>query len=274
MIALLVAAPSAFALTVAVIGDFGSTEPAADQVAALVASWSPDMVLTTGDNNYPNGAADTMDPNIGKRYHAFIGSYTGAFGQGAAENKFFPALGNHDWGTGTAAPSIAYFALPGNERYYDVQKGLIHAFVVDSDPHEPDGITVGSKQAAWLQAGLAASKAPYRFVFLHHPPYSSGAHGSTPTLQWPYASWGATVVLAGHDHHYERIRKDGIVYLVDGLGGRETYPVDDPIEGSVIRFNDTHGAVRITVDETAAVFEFVTIDGKVVDRFSVNPARR
>ena len=33
--------------------------------------------------------------------------------------RFFPSLGNHDWGTGNVNAYFDYFELPGNERYYD-----------------------------------------------------------------------------------------------------------------------------------------------------------
>ena len=136
-----IAAALAAPVTLAVIGDYGTNEPGADTVAALVASWKPDLIATTGDNNYPDGGADTIDANIGKRYHAFIGNYTGRFGAGASENQFFPAPGNHDWRAPGLEPYLAYFTLPGNERYYEVHHGLVDLFIVDSDPHEPDGIT-------------------------------------------------------------------------------------------------------------------------------------
>ena len=275
MLLLLVAAALAAPVTLAVIGDFGTEEPAAYAVAALVASWKPDLVATTGDNNYPVGGADTIDANIGKRYHAFIGSYTGSFGAGSTENRFFPALGNHDWETKGAAPYFEYFSLPGNERYYEVHHGLVDLFVVDSDRREPDVVTYVSAQADWLRDRLKASKAPYRFVFMHHPPYSSGGHGSTKDLQWPYAAWGATVVLAGHDHTYERIVKDGITYVVNGIGGRELYPFTrPPVEGSLIRYAKQNGALKITIDETAATFELVTDGGTTIDQFTVPPSYR
>jgi hypothetical protein len=275
ILTLLAQAATAAPLTLVVIGDYGTATPAADTVAALVASWKPDVIATVGDNNYPDGGADTIDRNIGKRYQAFIGNYTGAFGPGAAENRFFPALGNHDWRAAGASPYLDYFTLPGNERYYEVRHGPVDLFVIDSDPHEPDGITAVSAQAAWLRERLAASKAPYRFVFMHHPPYSSGPHGSTVELQWPYALWGATVVFAGHDHDYERIARDGIVYVVNGLGGEDEYPLKKQrVEGSRAGFDKDNGAMKIVVDETGAAFEFVTDDGVVVDRFTVAPSPR
>ena len=70
-----IAASGTFRL--AVIGDYGSAGPNERDVAALVKGWTPDAIITTGDNNYPRGAADTIDANIGQYYHDFIGAYAG-----------------------------------------------------------------------------------------------------------------------------------------------------------------------------------------------------
>jgi len=52
----------------AVIGDFGDDGSAEHDVADLVHSWSPDFVVTVGDNNYEDGLAADIDVNIGKSY--------------------------------------------------------------------------------------------------------------------------------------------------------------------------------------------------------------
>lgn len=255
----------------AVIGDFGMNNQAEADVAALVAGWQPDAVITVGDNNYPDGRAETIDANVGKYYAAFIHPYWGAYGLGATSNRFFPALGNHDWRTARGAPplpypSLDYFELPGNERYYDVTVGPVHVFVVDSDPHEPDGIEATSFQAEWLRNALGDSTAPWRIVAMHHPPYSSSTtHGSTPALQWPYAAWGATAVLAGHDHTYERILRDGIVYFVNGIGGADFYPLGAPVPGSQIRFNADYGAMLIEATTEVMTYTLATRTGAIQD---------
>ena len=250
----------------AVIGDFGMDgQPEAD-VATLVRGWAPDFIVTTGDNNYPDGEAETIDANIGKHYHDFIAPYHGTFGAGAKENRFFPSLGNHDWRTPGIEPHLQYFALPGNERYYDVSWGPVDVFVVDSDSHEPDGITGDSAQAKWLKDALAKADGPWKLVFMHHPPYSSGDHGSSTELRWPYAEWGATAVIAGHDHHYERVEIGNMLYIVNGLGGYpQPYGIGDPLEGSVVRFNEDYGAMRVQATVDRIELQFVTRGGKVVD---------
>ena len=78
------------------IGDYGTTTADSFAVAALVHALDPLYVITLGDNNYPSGAASTIDQNIGQHYHDYIHPYTGSYGAGAAFNRFFPSLGNHD----------------------------------------------------------------------------------------------------------------------------------------------------------------------------------
>ncbi|MBK8905879.1 MAG: metallophosphoesterase [Anaerolineaceae bacterium] len=253
-----------------VIGDFGYAGTPEADVANLVHSWNVDYVLTTGDNNYPDGAASTIDANIGQYYQQYIGSYTGSYGPGAVENRFFPVPGNHDWNTGTLQPYLDYFTLPGNERYYEVELGPVHLFALDSDSGEPDGRTAASTQASWLQAELTSSSAPWKLVTLHHPPYSSSSvHGSDPDMQWPFADWGATAVLAGHDHTYERLQQDGIPYFVNGLGGRSIYSLGNPLPGSVVRYNLDYGAMRLEAGPHCLNFSFYSRGGSLIDSITL-----
>ena len=256
----------------AVVGDYGTGGSAPKSVADLVKSWNPDFIITTGDNNYPDGAASTIDKNIGQFYHSYIYPYKGSYGAGATTNRFFPALGNHDWHAPNVQPYLDYFALPGNERYYDFTWGPVQFFSIDSDPAEPDGITSTSTQATWLRGRLATSTAPWRIVYDHHPPYSSGSvHGSTPALQWPYQAWGATAVLSGHDHEYERLVINGFPYFVNGAGGASLYSFATPLAGSVVRYNATFGAMLVEASGTQITFKFYSVagGGTLIDTYTL-----
>ena len=255
----------------AVIGDYGfAGEPEAN-VADLVISWAPDLIITTGDNNYEFGEASTIDINIGQFYHEYISPYVGSFGAGSPSgNRFFPSLGNHDWESPNAQPYLDYFALPGNERYYTFTSGPVQFFVIDSDPREPDGVTSDSVQAQWLRDALQASTAPWKLVYFHHPPYSSGAvHGSQTYMQWPFQAWGASAVLTGHDHTYERVIIDNFPYFVVGLGGRSIYEFGAPIPGSEVRYNEDFGAMRVDADASAMTFSFYSRVGALVDSYTL-----
>ncbi|HRJ42821.1 MAG TPA: DNRLRE domain-containing protein, partial [Caldilineaceae bacterium] len=265
-------------LRFAAIGDFGMGNQAESDVAALVKSWNPGFVITLGDNNYPDGAASTIDQHIGKDWAEFIFPYAGAFGPGASENRFFPSLGNHDWnsitctGDSCSGPYLDYFALPGNERYYDFVKGPVHFFVIDSDPREPDGRDAESAQADWLREGLQRSSALWKVVYMHHTIHSSSLHGSQPLLQWPYQAWGAHAVLTGHDHTYERVMVDGFPYIVNGLGGAGIRTFGAPVAGSVVRYNGDYGAMLVEAETTQLRFRFINRSGATIDDFSIDQA--
>lgn len=256
----------------AILGDYGSDDANEEDVANLIKSWNPDFIVTTGDNNYPDGEAATIDRNIGKYYAEFIYPYTGTYGPGSNYNRFFPALGNHDLDNRVGAmgqPYAEYFTLPGNERYYDFIQGPIHFFVINSDSREPDGVRSNSVQADWLRDRLAASTSLWKIVILHHPPYSSRT--SWTKLQWPYKDWGADVLFAGHAHVYERIIRDGFPYITSGLGGDSTGSFSRAEQGSVARFGTDFGAVLATVSNTSVTFTFITRAGVVIDSYTLGP---
>lgn len=251
----------------AALGDYGSGEQAEADVAKLILSWHPDFIITLGDNNYPNGAADHIDAAIGQFFHGFISPYTGSYGAGAEENRFFPSLGNHDLMSDQGKPYYDYFTLPGDERYYDFVWGPLHLFALDTMDSEPDGVGASSKQGEWLREGLAVSSSSWNIVYMHYPPYSSGLHGSTDWARWPYGEWGADVVLSAHDHTYERLLVDGMTYFVNGLGGYSIYDFVVILDGSQVRYNSDYGAMRMEATSERILFEFINRSGEVVDSY-------
>ena len=253
----------------AAIGDYGLAGDNELAVANLVKSWNPDFIITLGDNNYPLGADSTIDQNIGQYYHDYIYPYKGTYGTGSNVNRFFPALGNHDWYSDSANPYLNYFELPGNERYYDIIRGDVHLFILNSDPNEPHGYTDTSIQARWLKDELALSWSKWNIVTVHHAPYSSGPHGSTLYAQWPYKLWGADLVLSGHDHDYERLVVDSLTYIVCGTGGHSLYTFIDTINGSVFQYNSNYGALLIETDENTLITKFCYTNYELIDSASI-----
>ncbi len=253
----------------AVIGDFGEGNQAEADVASLVKSWQPDFILTTGDNNYPQGEAKTIDDRIGKYYSNFIYPYAGKYTPGASLNRFFPTLGNHDWMSKAAMPYFDYFTLPGNERYYDFSWGAVHFYALDSNTEEPDKVGASSPQAAWLKQKLSEAKEPWKVVYSHIPPYSSGLHGGADYMRWPFQAWGASIYLGGHDHDYERLNLNGFPYIVDGLGGGPIYQFKTAVEGSQVRFNKNYGALLVTANVTEMKFQFITRTGELIDEYTL-----
>ncbi|MEJ2757563.1 MAG: metallophosphoesterase [Anaerolineales bacterium] len=253
----------------AVIGDYGTAGPGLEAVSALIDSWGVDFILTTGDNNYPLGAPETIDENIGQYFHNYIYPYSGKYGPGATENHFFPTLGNHDWMWMSAQPYLDYFTLPGNERYYSFQWDFIDFFALDSDTAEPDGIGQSSIQAEWLQTKLAASTAVWKIIFFHHSPYSSGYNGPVTYMRWPFQEWGADLVLSGHDHDYERLQVNDLLYIVQGLSGGQLYPLGEKVPESQFRFAGEYGALLAEATPDSISITFITIQGEVIDNYTL-----
>lgn len=253
----------------AVIGDYGTGGGPEAEVSELVKSWNPEFIITTGDNNYPDGSHETIDNHVGQFYHEFIYPYTGDYGGDGEKNRFFPSLGNHDWNTLNAQPYLDYFTLPGNERYYEFTWGPLHFFSLDSDSREPDGVGSSSIQAEWLRDALADSSAKWKIVYMHHPPYSSGRHGSVEWTRWPFKEWGANAVLSGHDHTYERLIVDSFPYFVNGLGGGSKYSFEEILEGSEVRYNADYGAMLVEADSSRITFQFINRQGVLIDSYSI-----
>ena len=217
---LIVASPAS-AQKFAAFGDYANV-PGAGAVASLVKGKAVDFILTVGDNCYGSTALGTQ---VGSNYSSYVSSA-----------KFWPSLGNHDYSDAcgsNASKYFAYFTLPGNERYYEKVIGNVHLFAINSTSREPDGASPTSKQGVCLKNKLAGSTSPWNIVYFHHPAYSSGQHGSRVGMQWPFQAWGASVVMNGDDHDYERIIKSGFPYFVTGLGGQSNRPFKTPISGSV-----------------------------------------
>jgi hypothetical protein len=121
------------------------------------------------------------------------------------------------------APFRDVFNLPDNERWYSYDWGHVHFVALDTEADY-------STQMTWLEQDLAATTLPWKIVYMHRPPYSSGMHGSDTTLRnklKPVVErFGVQLVLAGHDHNYERMKpQNGVAYVVTGGGGIGTRSV-------------------------------------------------
>ena len=257
-------------ISFAVIGDYGLAGQNEADVANLVKSWNPDFIVTVGDNNYNDGSAWSIDQNIGQYYHDYIYPYTGKYGTGSPIRRFFPSLGNHDYGGDTDANAyFKYFGFYKQESFYDFVQGPVHFFIVNSNKEEPDGYNATSTQAKWLKKVMTASTSKFNVVVFHHPPYSSGRHGSNEYMRWPFKEWGADVVFTGHDHIYERLIVDGLPYFVNGIGGSDLYKFETILPESQVRFNQDFGAMRVEATNTYMKFQMITRAGVLIDEYMI-----
>lgn len=187
-----------WAQRIAVIGDWGAESPHRPRIAAAMReshqSKPFEFILTLGDNFYP----------LGEPVQRFVDDLP--------KLKIYPTFGNHD------VPQLgAQLKLFGTDRtYYSIKTGEIEVFVLYSE-------NFTTAQREWLASALKASSARWKIVALHRPLYSSGLHGGARALRQSLepllTQYRVELVLAGHDHDYERLEAKGIAHIVAGGGG-------------------------------------------------------
>ena len=129
---------------------------------------------------------------------------------------FYAVLGNHDM-------TNERFYKPLNmngANYYSYKKGHVRFFALDSNYMDP-------KQTAWIETQLRdAGKGDWKICYFHHPLYSSArTHGPATALRKVleplFVKYGVDVVLAGHEHVYERVLpQQGVYYFTEGASGQ------------------------------------------------------
>ena len=245
-------------------GDIASCQSSGDEATAKVLDGLAGTVATLGDNAYQSGTAKE-----------FVDCYDPTWGRHKARTR--PSPGNHDYGTADAAGYFDYFGAAAGDRgkgYYSYDLGTWHVIALNSNCAQVGGCEAGSAQEQWLRADLKAHPARCTLAYWHHPRFSSGTtHGSDPATQ---ALWralydhGADVVLAGHEHNYERFAPQnpdgeadperGIREFVVGTGGRSHYTIVDPIANSEIHNDDTYGVLKLTLRPKGYDWQFVPVE--------------
>ena len=76
------------------------------------------------------------------------------------------------------------------------------------------------------------------------------------------------MVLAGHDHNYERLLVEGLPYIVNGLGGRSRYELNPVhVPQSQFTFNADYGAMLLTATADSLLLQFFTRRQVLVDSY-------
>ena len=202
---------------VLVIGDVGTRT--SDQLAVRDQMMKVpfDLVLVAGDLAYEKGTLADHERNFFDVYRELM-----------LKKPFFVISGNHDYDN-DGAVFREVFALfenggpDGVERWYSLDWGPLHVTAIDTQK-------LGAPQAAWAEKDAAASEQPWKLALMHRPAFSSGHHGSNGSVQLLFVPiferYDYDLVLAGHDHNYERTRAiNGVTYVVTGSAGRGTRPV-------------------------------------------------
>ncbi|MET0405303.1 MAG: metallophosphoesterase [Cystobacter sp.] len=264
------------------VGDFGSNNQDQRDVARAMLGRKPQLFLALGDNAYESGTETEFQRNLFEPMAPLL-----------AQVPFFAVPGNHEYETQQGQPYFDNLYLPtsdtGGEYYYSFDWGFVHFVAIDSNCAlglAPANRCTPAGQKAWVEEDLAASTAPWKVTLFHHPPWSSGEHGSQLKMRKEYGplfeKYGVDLVLTGHDHNYERthpMKGDSVaasgtahpVYLVVGSGGANLRGLSTASKPSwsVLRNNVDHGYLDVTVQGGTLTAQMLTPSGKVMDSFKL-----
>ena len=192
-----------------VVGDTGTGSKQQYELGAvMVRYWQAfpfEFALMMGDNLYGSEKAIDYKKKFEDVYRPLLDRKV----------KFYATLGNHDESN---ERFYANFNMNGEE-YYNFKKDKVSFYSLNSN-------YMDKKQLTWLEEKLKGDTSDWKVAFFHHPPYSSGGkHGSSSSLREVveplFVKYGVNVVLAGHEHFYERIKpQKGVYYFISGAGGK------------------------------------------------------
>ena len=249
------------------VGDIGEcTVETDDALGAAIQEEAFEVVGLLGDLAYPNGTAETYRDCLLPTWGDLV-------------DRARPAVGNHDL---AAEGGEAYWSVFGDragrrgEGWYSYDVGAWHVTVLNSNC-ELIACTPGSPQHDWLAADLDATDTRCTLAYWHHPMVGSGIYGRYPPVDplWSAAvDGGVDLVLAAHEHHYERFSPlaadaapdpEGVPLIIVGTGGAELRPPGPVMPGSEVLINGVAGYVRLSLAPDRYDFEFVALDGTVRD---------
>jgi len=248
------------------INIFGDTgwcgSPGMRPVARMLAELGGDVFLA-GDLAYDNGTIEEFqrcfDPDFGR-----------------FKSRSWAAPGNHDYQTPNANGYFNYFgdrAGPNRLGYYAVRSSAWKVLMLNSNVP----IGRGTAQLEFVRQELQRDPARCTLAVMHHPFDSSGPNGPSPALRdlWELMyDAGVDLVVAGHDHLYERhapmdasLKADpvrGIRLLIAGTGGAALYGTARAAVNSEFRVS-VYGLLRLHLEPALYEWEFRDQNGAIRD---------
>jgi hypothetical protein len=252
-------------------GDIASCEePEGARATAKLIEKIPGTVFATGDLAYESGSPDEFESCYGPTWGRF-------------KDRTRPTLGNHEYVNPTAHGYFGYWgalAGPAGKGYYSFDMGGWHIVALNTNCYAQGlgGCGAGSPQETWLKADLANHPNACIVAYGHHTLFSSGffkkhaVHRELKQLWQDLYAGHADLVLAGHEHSYERFAaqdpdgkadpEHGIREIVVGTGGRSHGPLGFATPNSEVRNWDTFGVLKLTLAPGKYTWEFIPEEGK------------
>jgi hypothetical protein len=244
----------------------------------------PAAILTLGDNQYETNSIDQYGD---LPYPS--GSWNNGINWGRFCNQlsclpnFHPAIGNHEYSTPGASGYFTNFrdaatpldpgCIQSCRGYYSFDVGTWHVIALNAECSQIGGCGHNSPEERWLQTDLAADTAVCTLAYWHEPLFSSGGRAATKGLTFwnDLYNAGASVVLTGHDHIYERFAPQGIAIdlnnapydpngmreFVVGTGGNNHTSLQTQAPNSEVANTNTFGVLELTLHPTSYDWQFI-----------------
>ncbi len=235
-----------------------------------------DAVVAIGDLAYQSGTQ-----------RDFIDCWGGSWGDSTKRimKEIRPTPGNHEYVSAGAAPYFTYFgARAGDPKkgYYAYDLGEWRVIALNSEIPANGRFSMSDRMAQedWLRAEFKDHAKKCTVAYLHRSLFSSGYHGDQTAMHGLYAimfGGGVDLVLAGHDHSYERFAPmnpatmidtvTGMTQIVVGTGGSNLRGFRTPLaRNSRYTIQGHHGVVKLTLGAGAWRSAFIDVRGGVWDR--------
>jgi hypothetical protein len=248
-------------ITFLVYGDNRTDDAAHASVVRAMVSVPSDFIVNTGDM-VQDGASTA-------NWQTFFDIEKPLL----AGRALLSAIGNHELYDDASGTNFArYFGFVDDggveHPYGTVRFGSARFFFLNA----MDDWATGPERA-WLESELArADTEPglvWRFAVVHQGPWSAGPHGPNAKLLEAgvpqlLAAHKVDLLLAGHDHLYERGDGGGLKYIVSGGGGAPLYR-DLHETPTTRKVEPAHHFLQVSLDGHALKMVATRDDGSVLD---------
>jgi predicted phosphodiesterase len=257
---------------IGVVGDLGC-DVNGQKTISSIQNTKPNLVIFLGDLAYTSNLKcfftqtnNLENNNTGNQVLAVIGNHD---------------IDNKDGNKVTKKQLIDHYKIPLTGYYsktFDNGKILVIGmnFTGLEEKDKVSKNVLENDQYAFVKKTLENSNATFKIIASHAPFISQdctifimfSCHNSLD--KWSNAIFskyhelfkntGVKVVLSGHNHNYQRSKKDSITYIIIGLGGQSQYKISHP--GNQM-FADLYGFLNLSFSNKIVEGKFIANNGNI-----------